>query len=196
MGIEASTLGKIGLGAQAVGGLLASKGAYDKSSAERYAYEYQAKVAANNATVATWRAQDAITRGQTETARQQLKTRQIKGAQRAAFAARGVDMGEGSALNILSDTDLMGAVDAATITDNAAKEAWALRAEASNANANAGLLRARAAAENPAGSALGTVLTTGGTVASSWYNLKSKGMFDTDRKSGSTWQWDGASGEF
>lgn len=176
MGIDAATLGQIGVGAQALGGGMAVIGAYNKSKAEKYAAEYQAQVQANNAQLAQWKAQDAITRGQTEVARQQLKTRQLKGAQRASMAARGIDLGEGSALNILTDTDLMGAVDANTLADNASKEAWALRNEAAGASANAGLLRDRAGSVNPFMDAAGTALTAGGAVASSWYKLNKDNM--------------------
>lgn len=178
MGIEAGTLGMASLGIQGVGAAAATIGAYNRSKADKYAYEYQAKVAANNAQVETWKAQDAITRGQSDVARSQLATRQLKGAQRAAMAARGIDLGEGSALNILTDTDVMGQADANTLADNAAKEAWAHRVAATGAASNASMLSTRASNESPFLSAAGTALTSAGSVAANWYALSSKGAFD------------------
>lgn len=165
---DASTVAGVGLGAQAAGGVAAAYGAYNKSKAEKTAFDMQAKVADNNKQYATWQAEDAIRRGQKATVAQQLKTRQLKGAQIARMAENGIDLGEGSALNILTDTDLMGAIDANTVTDNAAKEAWFYRAQAGNYGANADLLRYRSSAENPMGAASGTLLTSAGNVASRW----------------------------
>jgi hypothetical protein len=171
---DAATVGKAGLGLQAFGAASSAVGSYNKAKSDKYALDYQAKVAENNAIIAGWKASDAITRGQTDVARQQLKTRQLKGAQRASLAARGVDLGEGSALNILTDTDFMGAIDANQITDNAAKEAWAYRQEASNYSSNAELISSQSKSINPLGSGFSTLLSGAGNVASSWYNLKSK----------------------
>lgn len=165
-------VGKVGLGMQAAGGVASAYGAYTKSKAEKTAYEIQAQVASNNKQYATWQAEDAIRRGQKSAVATQLKARQLKGSQIASFAARGIDLGEGSALNILTDTDYMGAIDANTVTDNAAKEAWMYRTQAGNYGANADLLRLRAKSSNGLGAAAGTLLTTAGNVASKWYDWK------------------------
>lgn len=174
---DASTVAGVGLGAQAAGGVAAAYGAYSKSKAEKTAYTMQAQVADNNKKYAGWQAEDALRRGQKATVAQQLKTRQLKGAQIARMAENGIDLGEGSALNILTDTDYMGAIDANTITDNAAKEAWFYRAQSQNYGSNADLLRYRANSENSTGAAAGTLLTSAGSVASRWYDLNSKGTF-------------------
>lgn len=169
MGLET-----LSLGMQAAGAGASAVGAYNNSKAEKYALDYQAKVAANNAQLAQWRASDAITRGQTDTARQQLKTRQLKGSQRASAAARGVDLGEGSALNILSDTDYLGAIDANQITQNAEMEAWAYQQEASDYTSNSEVLRNRAKSVSPGSAAFSTLLTGASAVSKSWYSMKEK----------------------
>jgi hypothetical protein len=185
MGIEAATLGKVALGAQAIGGVAASVGAYNKAKAERTAYEMQAQVAENNKQFALWQAEDALVRGEKATVASQLRTRQLKGKQIASMAGRGIDLGEGSALNILTDTDLMGEIDANTVKDNAAKEAYGHRTSAANFGANADLLRFRASNTSPSGAAFGTLLTSAGSVASSWYMMDSKGTFDKPGKKSS-----------
>jgi hypothetical protein len=50
---------------------------------------------------------------------------QTKGQQRAALAANGVTLDEGSSLRIQSDTDYASDVDASTIQANATKRRWA-----------------------------------------------------------------------
>ena len=177
MGIESATLAQIGLGMQIGGAVGGTVAAYDKAASEKQAYLYRAAVSSNNAQYATWQAEDAIARGQTDRARAQIKGMQLKGTQVSRMAAAGLDLGEGSALNILTDTDLMTALDANTIRDNAQREAWGYRAQASNSNSEAGVLRSRADRISPTGSAFSTLLTGAGAVASSWYSADTKGVF-------------------
>lgn len=165
----ATYLSVAGLGMQAYG-------AYNQSKATKSGYEYQAAVNRNNATLAEWQAQDAIARGQRAEQVQRLKTAQLKGTQRARLAANGVALDEGSALNILNDTDFMGEADAMTIRDNAAREAWGARNQVANYESDASMLSARAAAESPGFAAAGTLLTGAGSVARQWYSRKEAGV--------------------
>jgi hypothetical protein len=159
--------------AQVAGGLSSAYGAYSRSVADRNALRYQAQVQDNAAEVSDWRAQDAVQRGQIAEANARMKAGGVAGAQRATFAARGLSLDTGSAYNILSDTKYMSDVDAATIRDNTAKEAWALRTSAGTERANAGALRARAGFENSGFAFTNSLLTSAGAVASSWYRLRS-----------------------
>jgi hypothetical protein len=154
-----------------VAGLVTSTtGAYNKSKTDKAAYEYQAQVQKNNAQLGEWQAKDAIERGQQAENAHRMKVAQMKGSQRASMAARGLDLTEGSALNVLSDTDFMGDMDALVIRDNAAREAWGLREKAKGNKADSMLLQGRANAENPTMAATSSLLTGAGSVASSWYS--------------------------
>lgn len=145
-------------------------GAYNNSRAAKAAYGAQAEVNRNNAQIAEWQAEDAIKRGDKAASRVRMQAKQLKGTQRARLAANGVDLGEGSALQILSDTDYFADVDASTVLDNAAKEAWALRTQAAGAMAEADLFAGRAAAERPLLAAGTSLLTSAGQVAGRWYS--------------------------
>lgn len=171
---DPTLIGKVGSGLQIAGVVSSAQAAYNQSKATKAATEYQAAVDRNNAQRAEWQAQDAITRGQKAEQAQRLKTAQLRSSQRAAFAARGVALDEGSPLAILQDTDYMGELDAQTLKDNAAREAWGHRTQASSYRSNADMLSARAAAESPTGAAFTSLLTNAGAVASSWYNRKTK----------------------
>lgn len=174
MGMDSGTMGMIGTGMQAAGVIGQTVGAYKKSSGEQTAYEFQSQVAKNNAAVAEMQAKDAILRGQTAEQNTRLKTANLKGTQQASLAARGIDLGEGSALNILTDTDFMGERDALLTRDNAAKEVWGIRNTERNFNDNAALLDWRAQQQSPIADAAGTLLTGAGKVASSWYALRNR----------------------
>jgi hypothetical protein len=92
-----------------------------------------------NAQIAEYQAGQAIQNGQTNVGNSRLRVAQVKGEQRAAMAANGVDLGEGSATDVLASTDLLGDRDAATIMDNALRTAWGYQvqeAQYKNANEN------------------------------------------------------------
>lgn len=174
LGMSAGALNSVATGAQIAGMVSGAYGAYGGSKSTKAAFEYQSAVSRNNSQIAEWQARDAITRGQKSEQQQRLKTAALKGTQRAALAARGIALDEGSALSILQDTDFMGENDALTLRDNAAREAWGYRVQAGNYASDAGMLGARAAAESPMSAAATSLLTGAGSVASSWYKRKTK----------------------
>lgn len=123
--------------------------AYQQSASAKASMEYQSQVARNNAISAEYQAQDALKRGENAEEQQRRRTAMLKGSQTARLAANGLDISEGSALQILSDTDWMGEVDALTVRDNAMREAWGLRQEGQNYLSNSNMLKATANAQNP-----------------------------------------------
>lgn len=169
-----SSLSTSALTAQVAGGVLGAYGAYSRSVADRSGLNYQAQVQENAAQISDWRATDAIKRGTIQESAARLKAGQVAGTQRATLAARSLDTGVGSAYNILADTKYMSDVDAATIHDNTAKEAWALRTSAGVERANAGALRIRAGMESPGWALTNSLLTSSGSVAKSWYRLRGR----------------------
>jgi hypothetical protein len=147
--------------------------AYQQSASAQASMEYQAQVARNNAITAEYQAQDAIKRGEVAEAEQRRRTAMMKGSQTARLAANGLDISEGSALNILSDTDWMGEQDALTVRDNASREAWAYRQQGANSQSNSNMLQASADAQNPLLSGATSIMTNPalGTVANKWYTM-------------------------
>jgi len=130
--------------------------------------QYQQGQAANdaakyNAKMAEYAAQDASRRGEEEAAAIQRKAASLKSTQRAAQAARGLDIGYGTAQDLQDETDFFGQMDAATARSNAAQQAWSYRSQGQLARAEG-----RAAAYQGALGAAGTLLSTAGTVSSKW----------------------------
>ena len=103
--------------------------------------------------------------GERDRQRSQLATAQLKGHQRASMAASGVDLGDGSAARVLTDTDVMGGIDADTIYSNAVRNAWGYRTDAT-------LKRAGADAISPMTSATTSLIGGAGKVADTWYRFK------------------------
>lgn len=170
-------MASIGIGMSAAGTIGGAFNAYQQGKTNTASMKYQASVQKNNQTLAEWQAQDAIRRGQESEADTRMRTAQIKGSQRAMLASRGLDLSEGSPLNLLTDTDFMGERDALRVRTNAKTEAWAYREQAKGYGSAADIFNARADSESPWGAAAGTLLTGGGQVADRWYALKEKGVW-------------------
>lgn len=110
-------------------------------SAARQRGEYEAAVQEQNATLAEQQATDALSRGQIAESRQRGVTRQVTGANRAALAAQGLDTSSGSAADVIGQDQLFGDLDALTIRNNAAREAWGYNVDAANQRQSARLAR-------------------------------------------------------
>lgn len=153
----AGSMASLGLaGASSVGiGTILSAG----SSAISAISSYQQGKA--NARLAKQQAVDAQRRGSEEEQRQRSRVAAMKGAQRAKYAANGVLVDEGAALDTIEETAAIGEMDALTIRDNASREAWGYRSEAS--------------IQRSAGTsgAMASLLTGAGKVADKWYRQSS-----------------------
>ena len=104
---------------------------------------YQAAVARNNATLAQQQSDDAIARGKEEEQAHRRRVAQTVGSQRAAIAGSGFELGDATSQDILGDTAKWGEIDAFTIRDNAAREAWGYEVQGSNYQADAQLSQMR-----------------------------------------------------
>lgn len=160
--MTAAQMSQLGTTATVAGGISDTLGSVTNAINTR-------RTATANAQIADLQAADAITRGNDAVFKSQLRTAQLKGTQTATLAAHGVALDQGSALDILTSTDVMGAQDAATIHDNANKEAWGDKVQAAN-------YRSQASSANPWAVGGTSLLKGAGAVASRWYKYKTVGM--------------------
>lgn len=154
-----------------VGAMTKAYGTYSRADAESMAMAYQAQTQRNNQQYAEYQAQGALRKGASDEQALRLRVANLKGAQRARLAANGVDLSEGSALNILTDTDFMGNLDALRIRDNAALEAWAYREQGKGYAANAEILKGKSDSISPMLETVGSLLTDAEQVSSFWKTL-------------------------
>lgn len=103
---------------------------------------YQAKVGDNNARILEANAKAALIAGSDEESRYRISAGQLKGSQKAALAANGIDVASPVAQDIARSSDAVANTDAAVIRYNAEREAYAGRIAASSAKANANISRA------------------------------------------------------
>lgn len=116
-----------------VASMLFTAGAgYVQGKSQEDAGKYQAAVSKQNAELSDLRASQAATIGSIQEEQHRAKVRQMAGAQRAQYAANGIDLGSGVVQDMLDQTITMGETDALTIRYNAMNEAWGYRTQAVN----------------------------------------------------------------
>lgn len=153
----------LALVATAAAGAMSAKASYDQGQVAK-------QVGRNNATMAEYAAQDAQKRGEEEAAAIQRKGAALKSAQRVSLAAKGLDIGYGTAADLQDQTDFFTQSDAATARTNARREAWSLQSRGQQA-----MFEGNAAARNANLQAAGTLLGTAGSVSDKWYTYNKKG---------------------
>lgn len=126
--------------------------------------EYQASALDTNAGLADERAADALQRGKEAQRNQVLGTKQLLGSNRSGFAGQGVQVDNGSALDVQADTAQLGELDRLMIEHNAMRESMGYKTDATILR-NQGE-QVRSASRN---AATGTLLSA----ASQLYSVKS-----------------------
>jgi type II secretory pathway component PulM len=92
--------------------------------------KYLDKVSKQNAAMSNQAADDALARGAVKADEQRITTQEVIGTQRAGFAANGIDVNSGSAGQVQNDSAALGELDALTIMNNAAREAYGYQVQA------------------------------------------------------------------
>ena len=141
--------------------------AYGSESAAKY----QAAVANNNAAVAKQNAQYAIDVGNTQMQAKQQQTASMIGSERAMYGAAGVEDNSGSAVRVQSDTARLGAIDAATIKNNAARQAYGYQVQAAG-------FQGQASMDQAAGNlnAFSSIIGGASSIGSKWSDYQNKGI--------------------
>lgn len=117
-----------GIAGSAVGAV----SSYSQGKQQQAMYNYQAKVAQENAEIANKNAAQERQTGIEEARLQRMKALQAVGSQQAAMAANGMDISQGTSLDIIEDTAAMGELDALQIQTNYEKKALAYEQQANN----------------------------------------------------------------
>ena len=134
--------------------MLSAYGQYQQADAAKKSAQF-------NQEVANIQARDALKRGEFESEQAGRKVAQLRGRQRVALAANGLDLSYGSPADILEQTDYYGLEDQRTVANNARREAsmFANRATMSGM---------QAASINPGFEAGTTLLAGAANVSDKW----------------------------
>lgn len=154
------TLAAIAIGASVLSAGVGAYGVIQQGNANAAAANYQGQVAANNATIAEQNARTATAAGEAQVEQSRMKTKALIGTIEAAQASSGIDTGSGSPLDIRTSQKQVGELDAETIRNNAARQAYGYRSQSTSFAADQGLDASRAASASQAGTigAVGSIL--------------------------------------
>lgn len=128
----ANTVLAVGAISGIAGGTIGGVSSYKQGKQQQAMYNYQAKVAEENAKIAGKNAANERQTGIEEARLQRMKTLQAVGSQQAAMAANGMDVTQGTSLDIIQDTSAMGELDALQIETNYERKALAYEQQGSN----------------------------------------------------------------
>lgn len=160
---------------QYAGAATSAIGAIAGVMSQRIALKGAAAIAEINAQVAEQSAQVELSRGQDQVAALTQRAGQVKSAQRASMAANGIDLGEGSAAEVLTSTDMQKEQDMHTASLNAVRAAWGQRTNSTNLMNQANAQRSSADSMSPLVAGASSLLGSAGSIAGSWYSLNKNG---------------------
>jgi hypothetical protein len=177
---QASQLGGIFAVAGAVQGAI---GSYFNAKSQQLQLEsqasslaFQADISRINAVQAEFTAEQIMRAGNLKQGQVSLRAGKIKSSQRASMAARGIDLGVGSAVETIATTDLMKEIDMLTVNSETVRGAEAARLQRQNYMTQAAIqdvssdnLYASSRTISPSMAATSSLLGSAGSVANAWY---------------------------
>lgn len=137
---------------------------------------FQADMSRLNAVQAEFTAQQIMRAGNLKQGQVSLRAGKIKSSQRASLAARGIDLGVGSAVETIATTDLMKEIDMLTVNSETVRSAEAARLQRQNYLTQAAIqdvssenVMASSRTISPAMAATTSLLGSASSVANAWY---------------------------
>lgn len=129
----------VGVVGGVAGSAIEAVSSYSQGKQQQAMYNYQAQINQENARIAQKNAATERQTGIEEARLQRMKTLQVIGSQKTAMAANGMDITQGTSLDIIQDTAAMGELDALQIETNYEKKALAYEQQANNFSNQANL---------------------------------------------------------
>lgn len=162
--------------ASVAAGAMSAYGQTQSAGAASAAGKFNASMMERDAQLADQQAQLRERQGVMDEAKVRRDTARTMGAQRSILAGSGVDVGSGSALDILTDTDRFGELDALETKYQSDLDAWSIRNQSQSMRAQAKMERqgARNAATAGMLGAGSTLLTTASSTAMKGYEMKTR----------------------
>lgn len=177
------------VGMQAIGSIMGGEAA--SASAK-----YQAAVARNNAVIAQQNAAYALQAGERAATKKQLETAGTIGREKAIQGAGNLDVNTGSPADVRGSTASLGELDALTIRNNAARQAYGYATQSQSFGSQAALDTAAGSQALTAGYiGAGTSLLSGASsVAQKWGDIFGSGSSGFTNSNSTDWSMYGGTG--
>lgn len=177
----ATAVGAIGIGASLAGGALSAYGASKSGAAQQQMYNYQAQVAQLNSQIDKQNAEYALNQGEQEATQYGEKASQQRGQIIANQGASNIQIGTGSAGQVVQSQKTLTNLDLTQIRSNASKTAYDydVRSTADTNQATLDVMAGDNAKTAGNISAAASILGTVGSVSSKWLQGNTIGMWST-----------------
>ena len=179
MCLPVAGLAAVSTAATVAGAAISAVGAINSANANAAQSQYQAAVARQNQDFANQQAQYEIQKGNIEEQKSRQQTAQMIGAARSRAGAGNIDVNSGSPLSLQTDTASLGEMDALTIRNNAARNAYGYQVQGLSYGSSAQLDESAAANDRTAGwfNAGSSILGGAGQLSSKWAQFKTTGVW-------------------
>lgn len=160
----------------AIGSYYAAQSQMNQLKSQSMSMEFKAAMDKINARQAEVTAEGIMFAGERQGATVGLRAGQVKAKARSSMAARGIQLGEGNAAEVIASTDLMKEVDMLTVNANTVRAAEAARTQSVNYS-NASLMEGVSASNlmlsansiSPFLSSYTSLLGSATTLSNAWY---------------------------
>lgn len=160
----------------AIGSYYAAESQKAQLQSQASSMRFQSEISQLNAVQAEFTAQQIMRAGQQRQGQIGLRAGKIKSSQRASMAARGIDLGVGSAVETIATTDLMKEIDMLTVNADTVRSAESARLQRQNyltasamQDVSASNLAGSASTISPFMAAGTSILGSAGSVANAWF---------------------------
>lgn len=120
----------LGLASKGAQGALKIQAAKERAQMMIELADERSKISELNAEMSEINAKQAKEAGDQAATQIEFRQRKLRGAQRSALAASGVDTGFGSGAEIQAESEMIANLDMATVKNNAYRQAWGFKMEA------------------------------------------------------------------
>jgi len=174
-GINPAQAGYISLASTAITGLINAIGGISVSRYNNAILKSQANIARLNAQMMEENAQAVFRSTEKSIAQKTMAAGRTKSKQRAALAANGIAVAEGSAAELQASTDIIKEMDVNEMKANATRQAWGYRMKAVGYESSA--LMAEASKTNVGWNFASSLLGTAAQVSNQYLLMKAGGVF-------------------
>ena len=152
-----------------LGTVSAMQGTYSQAQAQQDQYAYQAQVERNKAIVRDRQAEDKIKRGEEDARARKAYAKTMEDRQLVTLAGQGGDVTGPQEVNLLGEVSEYEKLQEEKIRNSALRDAYAIRADATNMRADAAASQAASEAVSPLAQTTSTALAGFGAVGEKWY---------------------------
>lgn len=172
MGLLSSPIAALSMATPISDAISGAMGSYYGAKAQASNLRYQSSISDINARLSELDAQAELKKGRHHVGALTMRAGQLKSSQRAALAANGIALDEGSAAEVQESADIEKDIDVEAIQANALRSAWGYRTQGTRFATESRMQAAAAKATSPRAAAATSLLGSASGLHHRWYHRR------------------------